>query len=45
MANKPNIVLFYDTLTKILCNKYGIKMEYEIVPRRPEDGKALYRFD
>ena len=45
MTNKPNIELFYGALTRILCKKYGIKMEYEIVPRRPEDGKALYRFD
>lgn len=45
MADKPDPERFYNAVMKILCKKLGVKIEYKIVPRRPEDGDALCRFD
>lgn len=45
MADKPDPERFYNAVMKILSKKLGVKIEYEIVPRRPEDGDAFCRFD
>jgi len=45
MANTPNPELFYDMLMKILSNKLGVTIEYEIVKRESSDGNALCRFE
>jgi hypothetical protein len=44
MANTMNIELFYEALERILGNKLGVKIEGRVVPRKPEDGDALFKF-
>lgn len=42
--SKFDVNKFYEALAKILGNKYGVEIVGKVVPRKPEDGDALFTF-